>query len=263
MSVARNVGYGLMVRGRKATDITRRVAESLEVVGLANMAGRYPNELSGGQQQRVALARALICDPLLLLLDEPLAALDAELRRQMRLFLKALHRKIGTTFLFVTHDQEEAITMSDRIVVMNAGRIEQIGSPQDLYYRPQTRFAALFFGDNNLIDGKVQSSRRLDTPLGQFPTQTDIAAGSHAAAAVRPERIRIGGAARSGDIVIPAKVEDVIFVGAITQLTLRPTAAGDRILTAKFTNAEQLTFVQGAIVDVRIAPEDMSVVPSA
>src|SRR4051794_16732310 len=153
MTVATNVGYGLIVRGRPKAEIRKKVAETVEIVGLGAMLDRYPSQLSGGQKQRVALARAIVCEPELILLDEPLSALDAELRRQMQLFLKDLQRRLAITFLFVTHDQEEAITMSDRIVVMNKGRIEQIGAPKDIYYAPATLFVARFFGDNNIIEG--------------------------------------------------------------------------------------------------------------
>jgi spermidine/putrescine transport system ATP-binding protein len=147
MTVADNVGYGLMVRGLAKSAIRAKVEETLEIVGLGGLLDRYPAQLSGGQKQRVALARAIVCEPKLILLDEPLAALDAEMRRQMQFFLKDLQRRIATTFLFVTHDQEEAITMSDRIVVMDKGRIEQIGAPTSIYYSPKTPFVARFFGE--------------------------------------------------------------------------------------------------------------------
>ena len=146
MTVADNIGYGLQIRGTARQEIRRRVADALSLVHLDELAARYPAQLSGGQKQRVALARAIICQPRLILLDEPLAALDVELRRHMQLFLKNIQREIKTTFLFVTHDQEEAISMADRICVMNDGRIQQLGSPLDVYYRPRTEFVARFFG---------------------------------------------------------------------------------------------------------------------
>src|SRR6185369_13904171 len=167
MTVAGNVGYGLKVRGTAGATIKQRVGEVLDLVQLGSFAARFPAQLSGGQRQRVALARAIICQPRLILLDEPLAALDVELRRQMQSFLKDIQREIKTTFLFVTHDQEEAIAMADRICVMNSGRIQQLGSPHDVYYRPRTEFVARFFGDNNLVEGKLAAIegryRRIET----------------------------------------------------------------------------------------------------
>ena len=165
MTVGQNVGYGLMVRGVARAGIRARVADALEMVALQDFGQRYPNQLSGGQRQRVALARALICEPKLILLDEPLGALDAELRRQMQEFLKSLQRRVRITFLFVTHDQEEAIAMSDRICVMNQGAIEQVGAPDEIYYRPRTRFVATFFGDNNLLPGSKTTRRRGRDPV--------------------------------------------------------------------------------------------------
>src|SRR5204863_2052270 len=140
------------VRGVPKAEIRKRVAATLALVALDEFGARYPSQLSGGQQQRVALARAIICEPRLILLDEPLGALDADLRRQMQRFLKRLQREIRTTFLFVTHDQEEAVTIADRICVMNHGKIEQVGTPEEVYYRPANEYVARFFGDNNLID---------------------------------------------------------------------------------------------------------------
>src|SRR5690242_18121281 len=170
MDVAANVGYGLMVRRVARQEVARRVRQALDLVQLGPLAARYPGQLSGGQRQRVALARAIICEPRLILLDEPLAALDVELRKQMQLFLKDIQREIRTTFLFVTHDQEEAIAIADRICVMNFGRILQLGTPHEVYYRPRAEFVARFFGDNNLIEGKLGEGdgqrRRIETAIG-------------------------------------------------------------------------------------------------
>ena len=152
MSVRQNVAFGLRVRGTGRAEREARVDAALEIVELREFGGRFPAQLSGGQQQRTALARAMICEPRLILLDEPLAALDAALRRQMQKFLKSLQRQSGITFLFVTHDQSEAITMSDRICVMRSGGIEQIGTPRTLYYRPRSRFVAAFFGASNILE---------------------------------------------------------------------------------------------------------------
>ncbi|HXF41750.1 MAG TPA: ABC transporter ATP-binding protein [Blastocatellia bacterium] len=157
MSVSGNVAFGLERRRVARDEINRRVGAALEMVRLAGMESRQPSELSGGQQQRVALARALVLEPRVLLLDEPLAALDLKLRKQMQLELKSLQRRLGISFVYVTHDQEEALTMSDRIVVMNAGRIEQIGRAEEIYERPVTEFVAGFIGVSNIIEGVIES----------------------------------------------------------------------------------------------------------
>jgi spermidine/putrescine transport system ATP-binding protein len=229
MTAEQNVGYGLMVRGRSRDEIKRRVGEVLGVVGLSDRAKSLPRNLSGGQKQRVALARAIICEPRVILLDEPLSALDAELRRQMQTFLKDLQRRIRTTFLFVTHDQEEAITMSDRVVVMNHGRIEQVGPPRALYYRPATEFVASFFGDNNIIDGRVVAAAngvsQVETPLGpmRLATPWAVQPGQPLRIALRPEHLHPGrGDAADGSIgSAVADIVDVDFVGALTHVRLR------------------------------------------
>ncbi len=233
MDVAANVGYGLMVRRVARKELARRVGQALDLVQLGSLAGRYPAQLSGGQRQRVALARAIICEPRLILLDEPLAALDVELRKQMQLFLKDIQREIKTTFLFVTHDQEEAIAIADRICVMNFGRILQLGTPREVYYRPQSEFVARFFGDNNLIEGVLgpgdRRQRRIDTPLGAIhcavdgqPDVADAATGTRAFAVFRPESVvpqpaagEVGDENRAS-----GTVGDVSFAGATTVAVL-------------------------------------------
>ncbi|MEO7381824.1 MAG: ATP-binding cassette domain-containing protein [Paracoccaceae bacterium] len=168
MTVADNVGYGLMIRRLSKDVVRQKITDALVIVGLKQLLDRFPSQLSGGQKQRVALARALVCEPKVLLLDEPLSALDAEMRGQMQVFLKDLQRRVKTTFILVTHDQEEAITMSDRIAVMSAGQIEQIGTQRDVYYAPQTRFVASFFGDNNLLQATALPDGSVDSPLGHI-----------------------------------------------------------------------------------------------
>ena len=217
MTVAGNVGYGLKVRGTASATVKQRVGEVLDLVQLGSFAARYPAQLSGGQRQRVALARAIICQPRLILLDEPLAALDVELRKQMQEFLKAIHREIKTTFLFVTHDQEEAIAMADRICVMNYGKILQLGSPTEVYYRPRSEFVARFFGDNNLIEGTV-GARGVETPIGMLACAADgtaLQAGAKAFAVIRPEAIRIG-VETGADTIVAGQVTSVNFGGAAT-----------------------------------------------
>jgi spermidine/putrescine transport system ATP-binding protein len=238
LTVQENVAYGLRVRGVPRAERRKRVAQALVMVNLGELGGRYPAQLSGGQRQRVALARALICEPKVLLLDEPLGALDAELRRQMQGFLKRLQREVATTFLFVTHDQEEAITMSDRICVMNQGRIEQVGDPATIYYRPHSEFVATFFGENNLIagtlDGGTAAVRTLSTALGRLfclvGSGTEAPAAGPAKMAVRPECIHLLDAEAPADNVLGSRVAEISFVGARSTIQVRPDAA-DVLLT--------------------------------
>jgi spermidine/putrescine transport system ATP-binding protein len=241
MTVGQNVGYGLLVRGVGKREIRRKVAEALDVVALEGLAQRYPSQLSGGQRQRVALARALICEPKLILLDEPLGALDAELRRQMQDFLKSLQRQVRITFLFVTHDQEEAIAMSDRICVMNDGRIEQIGPPDEVYYRPQSLFVATFFGDNNLLPGTRRGDGGVDTPIGALrcadPGLAELAAGAPVTIAVRPEALRlelsVSAPTSERENRLPVEVRAVDFVGPTSRIQVAHGAAPDRPLLVK------------------------------
>jgi putative spermidine/putrescine transport system ATP-binding protein len=202
MSVRDNVAYGLMVRGVEKAERHRRASQMLELVRLPGVGERRPSELSGGQRQRVALARALINEPRVLLLDEPLGALDLKLREQMQAELKALQRRLGITFLFVTHDQHEALSMSDRIGVMNQGRLEQVGAPREVYESPATRFVAEFVGAANLLEG--DAARRL--------------ADGAECALLRPERIRLGAAsgARAAGIVADSQ-----YFGAFVRLRIQ------------------------------------------
>ena len=225
LSVADNVGYGLSVRHVARAEQKSRVAEALRLVQLDTFAARYPAQLSGGQRQRVALARALICQPRIILLDEPLAALDLELRRQMQEFLKSIQREIKTTFVFVTHDQEEAISMADRICVMQAGQIRQLGTPHELYYRPNCEFVARFFGENNLVAGKLGAAsgdrRVIETALG--PVQCTIGddaalreapVGASGFAVFRPEALHLAPAETANRF--SGTVADLAFGGAST-----------------------------------------------
>ncbi|MDQ0474254.1 ABC transporter ATP-binding protein [Labrys wisconsinensis] len=241
LTVEANIGYGLVVRGTPRAEIATRVRDAIELVQLGGLGQRYPAQLSGGQRQRVALARAIICRPRLILLDEPLAALDVELRRQMQSFLKSIQTEIRTTFLFVTHDQEEAIAMADRICVMNAGRIQQIGSPHEVYYRPSCEFVAKFFGENNLIPGTLGpvegTLRSIETGVGPIlcsvegqPAMAAAPAGSRAFAMCRPEAIGIGEAA-PGENRIAATIGQVAFAGAATMATA--TAERDPALSLR------------------------------
>jgi spermidine/putrescine transport system ATP-binding protein len=214
MSVRDNVGYGLMVRRAPKAAIKASVDDVLAVVGLEQLAGRLPAQLSGGQRQRVALARAIVCKPRVILLDEPLAALDVALRASMCKFLKDMQRRLDVAFVYVTHDQTEAILMSDRIVVLKTGEIEQIGTPAELYRAPRTRFVAAFFGENNLLDGRavgiVANACIVDTRLGRL-TLAGLPAGStDVTVAIRSEHLRIAPAAEARAIAV---VRDVQFAG--------------------------------------------------
>jgi putative spermidine/putrescine transport system ATP-binding protein len=199
MSVQENVEYGLRIRKVDRAARIRRARDALEMVGLSGLGDRKPAELSGGQRQRVALARAIVNEPAVLLLDEPLGALDLKLRQGMQLELKRIQRDVGITFVYVTHDQEEALTMSDRVAVFNNGRIEQVGSPVEIYDRPMTEFVAGFVGISNLID---HNGRTL---------------------AIRPERIQlmgVGNAAPAGAVTMPGTIIDAVFLGVLTRYSV-------------------------------------------
>jgi len=218
MSVGRNIAFGLKLKGLGRDAINRRVRELLDMVALGEKIDSFPHELSGGQRQRVALARALALEPSILLLDEPLGALDAKLRQQMQEELKRLQKQTGKTFLFVTHDQEEALTMSDRIVVMNKGRIEQTGTPEDIYYRPTTAFVATFIGEANILRGTVEAPAREGrvrvawhgTSL-EAATDRDWRQGEDVVLIVRPEFIRCSRQPQDGGV--EGTVTDLMFKG--------------------------------------------------
>ena len=227
MTVGNNVGFGLRMRGMAKPEREVKARAALAMVGLAEAFERKPHQLSGGQRQRVALARSLVVEPLLLLLDEPLGALDLKLRRQMQDELKILQRRVGTTFVHVTHDQEEAMAIADRIVVMNGGQIIDAGTPERVYLRPATRFAALFMGESNILQGKVVASRAgrvtAETVLGTLEVDGSRDVGSHVSLALRPEHLVIGAPAAAGCQPGPeALVGDTLFQGDYirTRITL-------------------------------------------
>ncbi|WP_127520035.1 ABC transporter ATP-binding protein [Mesorhizobium sp. Z1-4] len=219
MTVAQNVAFGLEIDRRPRAEINKRVGEALELVGLTDFAARKPRQLSGGQMQRVALARALVKQPKVLLLDEPLGALDLKLRMQMQLELKRIQREVGTTFMYVTHDQGEALTMSDQIAVMNKGRIDQLDSPQAIYDRPATRFVASFIGNANLIPVEIleSSAKEASVAIGGLkftvPT-TEKLSGKKGIVSLRFERIRVGPEAKKQNVSGKATIRDVIFSGS-------------------------------------------------
>ncbi len=228
MTVAENVAFGLKMEKLGRDEIRRRVGEYLDLVGLSQYAGRSSSQLSGGQQQRVALARALAKRPAVLLLDEPLGALDLKLRHHMQLELGRIHRQVGTTFVFVTHDQEEALSMSTRIAVMSGGHVVQVGTPQEIYYRPVDRFAADFIGESNFLDGVVvredgrcafvlEGGERMPAPEG--------AQVGPATLMLRPESVAVGPLGSAPGPAIKGRVEGAAFMGNHTRVTVS-TAAG-------------------------------------
>ncbi|WP_428030948.1 ABC transporter ATP-binding protein [Ancylobacter sp.] len=270
MTVAENVGYGLKVRGRPRAEIAARVGEVLETVGLGAFDGRYPAQLSGGQRQRVALARAIICEPRLILLDEPLSALDVELRAQMQRFLKSLQRRLGIAFVFITHDQEEAIALSDRIIVVNRGRIEQEGAPEQLYRRPRTPFTASFLGENNVVAGTLAAIEgrlcAVDTPAGRLAATVDGPApppGSAVLLAVRPEHVRLN-ADSGGEPGLAAEVADVRFLGANVMVELRhPALPGVLLKVRRLADGSTAGLRPGQRVGLSWSADDAALLPPA
>jgi spermidine/putrescine transport system ATP-binding protein len=221
LNVFDNVAFGLRRSGVKGEELHKRVTDACEMVQLSGFERRKPNALSGGQQQRVALARALVNRPKVLLLDEPLGALDLKLRKEMQLYLKDLQHEVGITFIYVTHDQEEALTMSDRIAVMNEGKVQQVADPPTLYELPRNRFVADFIGQTNVFSGMVESvsGKRitLSTPSGKVEAtarEAEVEVGSEAHATVRPEKIRFDS---EGDNVITARIRQIVYLGVSTQ----------------------------------------------
>jgi len=216
MSVADNVAFGLKMQKVDKTDIARRVAEAIALVRLQGMENRRPAQLSGGQQQRVALARALVNRPKVLLLDEPLAALDLKLRQGMQMELKQLQREVGITFVFVTHDQEEALSMADRIGVMGDGRLLQVGTPEEIYDAPVNRFVADFIGRSNFLPGTVESHDTVCLTNGvRLAVSTDGSPGDSVAISLRPERVQIEdhGSVPAGRPVLDGTVSAVTYLG--------------------------------------------------
>jgi len=227
MSVAENVAFGLQMHKVPKAEIGDRVKEALDMVQLPGLERRKPKQLSGGQQQRVALARALVNRPKVLLLDEPLGALDLKLRKAMQLELKALQDRVGITFVYVTHDQEEALTMSDRIAVMNRGRLLQVGTPSEIYERPADRFVADFIGESNFLEGVLlgQDGGRARVRWGALELlaidRGQAASGSKVTVALRPEKIRLARQALEGENAFPARVEELTYVGKDSDYLLR------------------------------------------
>jgi putative spermidine/putrescine transport system ATP-binding protein len=257
-SVGENVAFGLRMRGMDRSTIARKVTDALAQVELVGYEDRRPGELSGGQQQRVALARAIVIEPRVLLCDEPLGALDKKLRQAMQFELKQLQRKLGLTMVFVTHDQEEALAMSDRIAVMNAGKVEQIGTPSDIYDRPGTRFVADFIGDTNLFRGEMTRGAsgnavlRVDQALS-IELDGQIQGVGPLSIALRPEKISLAAPNGHG---LDGVVESANFQGGSVLYRVE-TAGGRRLLAQQPNNGSHQLFQAGAAVALRWNPSDI------
>ncbi|AWJ82279.1 polyamine ABC transporter ATP-binding protein (plasmid) [Azospirillum sp. TSH58] len=232
LTVAENIGFPLRMRGVAPADLARRVKEALEMVHLGHLAARFPKELSGGQQQRVALARCFVYQPSVILMDEPLGALDKKLREHMQYEIKRLHRETGATIIYVTHDQEEALAMSDRICLMNHARIEQLGTPHDIYARPKTAFAADFIGVSNIFRGPVRrdgnGTPMLVTGNGSFRLSADTPESQDGALVVRPEQLDIDG---EGDNEVRGEVVDTVYAGSETRVLV--SLGGEETITVR------------------------------
>jgi spermidine/putrescine transport system ATP-binding protein len=264
LSVFDNVAFGLRHRGISKTEISSRVHEALDLVRLRAYEKRRPGVLSGGQQQRVALARALVLNPAVLLLDEPLGALDAKLRRSLKIELKALQERVGVTFLYVTHDQEEALTMSDRLAVMNSGKIIQIGTPREVYEEPADTYVADFLGVSNLMEVDVVErgpGARCCVRLGESALDVDrgdVDSLGAAHAVIRPERVRIEPHGSPGPNRVAAMVERLVFLGAATQVMLR-LGAGAQLQALIQNDGDRGDLAQGTPVHVFLAPDALRV----
>ena len=271
MTVFQNVAFGLEMEGASKDDIKKRVGESLEMVQLTGMDRRYPKQLSGGQQQRVALARSLVKRPKVLLLDEPLGALDLKLRKEMQLELKSLQKEVGITFVYVTHDQGEALTMSDRIAVMSHGKVLQMGLAVEIYERPVNRFVADFIGESNFMDGKVKSVKKDQAVVyvaaweqeltGVITSKVNV--GDEVAVSIRPEKIRLSEQAEPQVNGVEGVVVDSVYIGSDTHLYL--DVRGKRIKVWEQNRVSTLDlrayYQNGQKVRLNLMPENTLVLP--
>jgi iron(III) transport system ATP-binding protein len=263
LTVSANVGYGLVNRQRGKTEITERVSELLALVGLQDQGVKYPVQLSGGQQQRVALARALATSPGLLLLDEPLSALDARVRVRLRDEIKTLQRRLGVTTIMVTHDQEEALAMADRIVVMNQGVIEQVGTPSEIYRHPTTPFVADFVGAMTFLDAEISGPKRLRLGHAEISCNDDrgLTQGTAVRIGLRPEEIRVRNVDTSTPNRIATHVALIDFLGAFCRARLELEADRRIALTADFSAnlMRDLKVEEGQMLTVALPPESLRV----
>lgn len=262
MTVFENIAFPLRVRKRPEAEIRKRVGEVLDVISLAGYGARKPKELSGGQQQRIAIARCLVYDPALILMDEPLGALDKKLRDQLQLEIKRIHETLGVTLLYVTHDQSEALVLSDRICLMNAGLVEQIGTPDELYFKPRTVFAADFLGESNIIDVSVASKgkeARMFTNAGLeicgLPTSFPA---SRAKIMIRPESFIIAKSSAQGECAVRGTVEDIILTGGVVDI--RVCLRDGTIVTARrLTTRDFRAMQRGQEITLSVKPSDVVV----
>ena len=264
LSVSENIAFGLRMKRMSSHDIVRLTTAVMELMQIIPLAGRRPNELSGGQKQRVALARAVVNEPQVLLLDEPLGALDLKLRKELQLELHQLQRRLGITFIHVTHDQDEAMTMSDRIAVMNAGRIEQLGTPEELYERPKTRFVAQNIGACNLFEGKFISRSGstvvADTPVGHLRVDLsaagiELAEQGNLSLGFRPERLSLEGGA-PGDNRLLGRIDEITFNGAASHYRVVAGRAALRVTELNSGRRAVGLFV-GDTVEVSLSPTNI------
>jgi spermidine/putrescine transport system ATP-binding protein len=268
LSVYDNVAFGLRYKDVPRSQVRRKVMDALALVQLERLEKRRPAQLSGGQQQRVALARALVLEPSVLLLDEPLGALDAKLRKALQIELKALQEKVGVTFVYVTHDQEEALSMSDRLAVMAGGRIEQAGTPAEVYEEPATTFVADFLGVSNLMSARAEGNAgdgRCRIRLGEFTLVAchgETASTGPVKIVIRPERVRLEPYGATGDNRLPGMVERLVYLGPVTQLIVR-LAHGDTVQVVLPNGGQPVPYEQGTPVAAHLPAEALRVLPDA
>jgi spermidine/putrescine transport system ATP-binding protein len=267
LTVEENIGFGLRMQKVAKAEIVERVKEAVALVSLGGFETRKPSQLSGGQRQRVALARAIVCRPKVLLLDEPLSALDAKLRHAMQVELKRLQKKLGITFVFVTHDQEEALTMSDRIAVVNKGRIEQLGDSAAIYHSPRTTFVANFIGQANILEAKIVADEgqftrlRLSTDVEvRIPSDSQLAGLSDLLVSIRPEKVHLQKTRPGGENVFEAEVDEELFKGATDELSLKTAGGLELTVIVANESATQETFHVGEKVWCSLHPSDLVVV---
>ena len=264
LNVFDNVAFGLRYKDVSKQEIKRKVHDALALVRLQGLEKRRPSQLSGGQQQRVALARALVLGPSVLLLDEPLGALDAKLRKALQIELKALQEEVGITFIYVTHDQEEALTMSDRLAVMSNGRVEQVGTPDEVYEEPMTVYVADFLGVSNLMDARAEGpdgNGRCRIRLGEFELlagQGESDTRGDAKIVIRPERVGLEAQGAMGQNRVPGMVERVVYVGSILQVIVH-LAPGQTLQAWVQNQGEGLPYGQGTPVTVHLPPDALRV----
>ncbi len=263
LTVFDNVAFGLRRQKAGKPEVKQRVVEALELVQLTGFEKRKPAQLSGGQQQRVALARALVLKPAVLLLDEPLGALDAKLRKALQIELKALQQQVGITFIYVTHDQEEALTMSDRIAVMSNGKVEQVAEPQEVYEEPSTTFVADFLGVSNLMTATAhgESNGRCRVTVGDFELlagRGDVATTGETKIVIRPERVHIEPHESTGENRVPGMVERVVYLGNANQIIIR-LANGDAVQALVQNTGDELAYKQGDPVRVHLPADALRV----